>query len=947
MRRVNSLESDTSSQAQRLRVASPSQQEAQDGYNAKLTDLASFDSCVEACDALAASSSLAQSSATQDDETGLQDCSVVVSPDGDLLLLPQKPAEAQPKLQEATATGAPPSAESISMRDTSVNTTISLADSIDTDTAPTPPELDEPVLTLNDEPRTPLNKKKSLDFLEQPSDDYASAIIMGNDLQPGGDRAINGFSAMGWSAAATSLAVRQTEQTLRQMSQFVQNVVTSGKEHSSKTARACDNLRMQAGIGALQEQSHLEFPPTPLPAGLRDQNVKKRMAQTIDLNSLSDLEPIGSSWKNNFANPQSLEIATHRVGPLLYSGSSIYSAMIALEQYHQLTAEKDAQRWKKATIQGGVLPSLNKTAEQTAERAYHREKALKDMQRRCNDMEQHLGQLKVIAKKRWQAVYHGEESVTRILEERMMERSRNRERHRMEQLRREHEENEQQQVQLGATSSEIWDIVNSVTESMEDGDFTPIGFPVAPVTGPMDQSSNGTANNVATENIIAPPPNDEMPMVSRADVEREVDLPGLRAAALAADEAVEDSAQTLLNVLSSLDTTRRSARVAAETCLLSACNAQAESIKTLVRLERQHLEDRLQSLKELEEVVERVDVRQDLDLYVNADKKERGGSTWMGEYDDGGIASALAVLSSHVDGSMGGGLGTPSRSRLEWGVPSNDDEFEVQPEQLEDSVEELFHHNELFMPEHDGKEDATKAREEYQKVVDLLSKVASDLNPAARSRRSTICYALNSKRSNAELKSQIQFDGVSEVFKAILSGCDKEIGGIANAKMCMMLSQTFYKDSGDNDGETRSNRVYVKSRLIGHSLWAEEEFWDQALYQCVAESLTNSGVMQNFERSSDTDAGKSEWGPVNKLKWHDLNHAERSEAATQVHAVVFAQLGALAHSMMEFGCGIERSCNFVRRMSVRNQLPISQRTMLLQHLFGRQNDHGSPTTTNS
>ena len=103
--------------------------------------------------------------------------------------------------------------------------------------------------------------------------------------------------------------------------------------------------------------------------------------------------------------------------------------------------------------------------------------------------------------------------------------------------------------------------------------------------------------------------------------------------------------------------------------------------------------DRLQSLKELEEVIERVDVRQELDLYINTDKKEQGGLAWMGEYSDGGIAYALLVLSSHVDGSMGGRLGTPSWSRLEWGVPGSDDEFEVQPEQLEDSVEEIFHHN--------------------------------------------------------------------------------------------------------------------------------------------------------------------------------------------------------------------------------------------------------------
>lgn len=97
--------------------------------------------------------------------------------------------------------------------------------------------------------------------------------------------------------------------------------------------------------------------------------------------------------------------------------------------------------------------------------------------------------------------------------------------------------------------------------------------------------------------------------------------------------------------------------------------------------------------------------------------------------------------------------------------------------------------------------------------------------------------------------------------------------------------------------------------------------------------------MANFDSRFKTSSDRSEWTEARKLKWHDLSQKERSEAASQVHAVVFAQLGALAHSMMEFGCGLERSCAFVRRMSIRNQLPISQRTMLLQHLTrGQENE---------
>ena len=92
--------------------------------------------------------------------------------------------------------------------------------------------------------------------------------------------------------------------------------------------------------------------------------------------------------------------------------------------------------------------------------------------------------------------------------------------------------------------------------------------------------------------------------------------------------------------------------------------------------------------------------------------------------------------------------------------------------------------------------------------------------------------------------------------------------------------------------------------------------------------------MSNFTRRIRR-ANRTEYAQTRKTKWHDLNYTERIEAAAQVHAVVFAQLGALAHSMIELGCGLDRSCAFVRRMSVRNQLPSSQRTMLLTHLMQR------------
>ena len=873
--------------------------------NTKVEELAAFDACVEACDALAASSSYAQTSGKKDPETGLQDCSVVVSPDGNLLIIPQEQVEEQ-------------------------------KDSKIPDTPPRP------------------RHNTGVDFTD--TDEYASAVIMGNDLKP--DKAINGFSAMGWSPSATSLALRQTTESLRQMTSFVEMLILSRKEIAAREQHACDVLRSAAGITGKNE-----VPPMPLPEALRSTPTKNKGSRwrskepDTNFNGFSEYEKITELEASpplvpNEYNRESttLILSSGRVGPLNYPGGTLHSATVAMENYHSQMAENDSIRWRRASMargtEVGVLPALRKGYDQTAERAYRREKALREMHARAAATEKLLEQRKADAMQKWDAVHRAEEEVTRIIEERMLERRRERERRRLEKLQQEEDQRQAENADMGATPGEIWDIVSAVAESMEDGSFAPTGLPDAPVGGPRDQSQGDeVANDESTEagsQVTPRPVSPELPMASRAEIEYECHLPELRSAAMAADEAIEDAAGSLLNILSSLDTTRRSARIAAETCLLSAGHAQAQCIRSLIALERASIEDRLQNIGELERVADNIDLRADLDAYITADKQERGGSTWLGDDDDGGVASALAILSSHVDGSMGM---APSSKVLTEGWGSGDDD-EITSEKLEDAVDDLFKKNELLWDTARNSDKVRKAREEYEATVDFLCDVAKV--PSARSRRSTLCYALNSKRSsNAEIASKIQFNGLCRLFKAILSGCDREAGGVANAKMCMMLAQTFYmidqedKDAAasehsGNSSVARDKRIFIKHRITDHSIWMDEEFWDQALFQCVSESLTHSGVMANFDTKSRMAHEQSEWTETRKLKWHDLTQKDRSEAAAQVHAVVFAQLGALAHSMMEFGCGLERSCAFVRRMSIRNQLPISQRTMLLQHLMRDQ-----------
>ena len=54
-------------------------------------------------------------------------------------------------------------------------------------------------------------------------------------------------------------------------------------------------------------------------------------------------------------------------------------------------------------------------------------------------------------------------------------------------------------------------------------------------------------------------------------------------------------------------------------------------------------------------------------------------------------------------------------------------------------------------------------------------------------------------------------------------------------------NSTFHATRLDSD--ERNDRVYLKSAISGHKLWSSDDFWDQALYQCVAEALHHSHVL--------------------------------------------------------------------------------------------------------
>jgi hypothetical protein len=696
-------------------------------------ELSQFAACCEACDDLASTST---SSGRVDPKTGLVDCSVLVSANGELLIIPRE----------------------LQTKDAAVR--------------------------KND-------RTKSKSYLDRTSTDfgeeYQSAIFMGNDLNFEGDKAMNGFSTKGWSIPATTLAIKQSADSMADFAHFAEQLVRA------KKICAAQEYQMAKKLHPLIHVSEVES---------------------------SRAEKYQNLLKESFPE-HPLHLLPHRVGPLSFEQGSVHATLIALEHYYSHVAESETTRWKAVTDPSGPLTKLRNGKEQTEQREQKRRTALQEMLQKKKAKEDRLASNKEDAARRWNEVHDTEERVTKVLEEKIMDRNRAKEQKRMERLKQDEKKRLQDAAvdgKPGTTSSEIWDIVSAVTANMEEGSFEPMDLPQMELSAPTDHSRDSADGNVSdsTEDDISI----SLPITSRPDLEYEHGLPELRVAALEADDAVEETANTLLAFLSDWDLTVRSSKLAAETCLIGACNVQAKCLRTVIEMERQALEERMNQLDQLEAVAYYMDVRADLDSYINLDKTKQGGGSFLGEEDDGGAAAAFTILEDHGNGTFG--MERTSGMHESMSSSGSNDEQMMTHENLDEAVDIFFAKNPLLGPDADDGDDTNKARDEFEESVSHLCKIGQNTSSSGRVHRSTICYGLNAKRNHEdEIPTMIQFEALCRLFSAVLSGCSPTGSGASLAKTLMNLSQTFFAC----DAGTDKKEIYVKSRLINHPLWSNDELW--------------------------------------------------------------------------------------------------------------------------
>ena len=149
----------------------------------------------------------------------------------------------------------------------------------------------------------------------------------------------------------------------------------------------------------------------------------------------------------------------------------------------------------------------------------------------------------------------------------------------------------------------------------------------------------------------------------------------------------------------------------------------------------------------------------------------------------------------------------------------------VSREEIENLIKRLFEIDEIKKEE----------RNNLDITVQFLESALRPQNAEARAHRASVCHALNKQRSiKTRIKGSDVFDSLGYVLRALLDGCTKVNSDVANAKMCMMLSETFYiedynieRNSTSSSSPSRLGRLCVKSMLIGYERWNDDGFWEE------------------------------------------------------------------------------------------------------------------------
>jgi len=478
-------------------------------YNNQKQPLATFDACIQACDALAASSLSEQNqrqlsgsgretgavcsysksekednnsdnddkSSTASDNDIIPDCSVLVSPDGALLF--------------------------------THNHTKSTKDD------------KYPWTNVSTEDRDGV-------ILEE---EYESAVVCGNDLSLNGDADANGFSARGWNHDAATVALKASSDVLTNLSTFVEELASVRKEESACVANAIAKL---SDCRNTMEKKHMNRMGPIVSSGTNLSVAMESLERYYEHNSESSLE----RWRMACSE----------------RGYSVQSSMpVELQELNNervLEEGKDQSSTQSTKLIQGILPKLRNASDKAVARTRERERALSNIRSQVSEAESILKKQKDWAASQHQRVAQEEANIDRLYAIKKMQQ------HEFYEEQRRKQDSAMLDKLEGETekplSSEVWEMVQGIANSE---DFAHTGYSPRQTTrkptveevlkSRFDESGRAVDPEIQRQKIPHPPMS-----ITRADVEKESEINDIKMVAAAADESVEDAAGKLLNIMS-------------------------------------------------------------------------------------------------------------------------------------------------------------------------------------------------------------------------------------------------------------------------------------------------------------------------------------------------------------------------------------------------------------
>ena len=294
--------------------------------------LAQFDACIEACDALTASSSRQTSALVGDHQEEqdevverISDCSVLVSPDGTLLLTCDNMSSERYSWTQSTS--------------------------------------HHPTIGHDEE--------------------YISAVLTGNDLTPLGDYDSNGFSGVGWDVDAASNTLTATHSILKCLESFVEGVALCQKQKGAALVGCCGKWSNRLEKVRLQHASKFEMGGSRVGPLLAEQSSLTNALMEMEKYYSSCAESSSQLWRDACCDEN------HRIDASDQFDDTNDDGMI-----DNKLKEKFNKAIDNSLIQG-IVPKIKLAVKKSEKRNNEREMAIIDIRSRVAKAQDNLTKQKV------------------------------------------------------------------------------------------------------------------------------------------------------------------------------------------------------------------------------------------------------------------------------------------------------------------------------------------------------------------------------------------------------------------------------------------------------------------------------------------------------------------------------------------------------------------------